>query len=68
MKSKLRNRLAVGFFMVYAVAVTWPVATWFAGPRPLVWGLPAPLAWSILWIVLGFVVLIGLEWSREDPQ
>ncbi len=68
MKSRWRASFAVGFFIVYCVAVMWPVASWFAEPKPLIGGLPVPLAWSILWIILGFVVLIGLECSRGDRE
>ena len=68
MKSTLRRVLGIGFFAVYCLAVTWPVVMWFAEPMPLIGGLPMPLAWSILWILLGFIVLIFLEWSRERSQ
>lgn len=65
MKRPLRYRLAIGFFILYLIAVTWPVAQWVAAPTPFVLGLPLSLAWSIGWIVAGFVVLVILEFLEE---
>lgn len=68
MKRHLIRRLTILFFAVYLLAVIWPVATWFSGPAPLVFGLPLPLAWSIAWILGGFIVLIVLNWVEERDQ
>jgi amino acid transporter len=68
MKRHLIRRLTILFFVVYLLAVIWPVATWFSGPAPLVLGLPLPLAWSIAWILGGFIVLIVLNWVEERDQ
>lgn len=65
MKHRLLHRLVIAFFVLYLVAVTWPLAMWVSDPLPLILGLPLPLAWSILWIVLSFVVLIVLDWFKE---
>ncbi len=65
MKHPLRYRLAIAFFILYLIAVTWPVAQWVASPTPFVLGLPLSLAWSIGWIIAGFLVLVILEWLRE---
>jgi len=62
MKRPLIHRLAIAFFVLNLFAVTWPVATWVAQPLPMIFGLPLSLAWSIAWIVLGFVVLAIVEW------
>lgn len=67
MKRPLRHRFAIGFFSIYLLAVIWPVARWVAEPLPLILGLPLPLAWSILWIVLSFLVLLWLEWYEDRP-
>ena len=66
-RSRLR-RLAVVFFLVYAAAVTWPVATLAAAGGPLVFGLPRPLAWAILWILLGFGALLLLEFAERREE
>ena len=55
------RRAVVLFFLVYAAAATWPVALLVAEGGPLVLGLPRPMAWAILWIVLGFAVLLLLD-------
>ncbi len=65
MKPQHLHRLVIAFFVLYLVAVTWPLAMWVSDPLPLIFGLPLPLAWSILWIVLGFVVLLVLDWFTE---
>lgn len=65
MKRSLIHRLVIVFFVIYLLAVTWPIAQWVRGPTPLVLGFPLPLAWSIVWILLGFVVLIILDWFEE---
>lgn len=66
-RSRLR-RLAVVFFLVYAAATTWPVATLVADGGPLVFGLPRPLAWAILWILLGFGALLLLEFAERREE
>jgi len=65
MKQPLLHRVVIAFFVLYFVAVTWPLAMWVSDPLPLVFGFPLPLAWSILWILLGFVVLLILDWFQE---
>ncbi len=65
MKRSTFHRLVMAFFGLYALAVTWPVVTLFKDPLPLIFGFPLPLAWSIAWILLGFVVLVILNWFEE---
>jgi len=55
------RRAVVLFFLVYAAAATWPVALLVAEGSPLVLGLPRPMAWAILWILLGFAALLLLD-------
>jgi TRAP-type C4-dicarboxylate transport system permease small subunit len=50
--------LFVGFFLAYALAVTWPGVLPFNRVRPFVLGLPFSFAWVALWIVLGLVVFL----------
>lgn len=65
---KRTRRLAILFFLAYAVAVTWPVATLVAAGGPLAFGLPRPLAWAILWILLGFGALLLLELAERREE
>lgn len=58
------TRFAVAFFVLYALAVTWPGMIPFNRIRPFVLGLPFSLVWPALWIVLGLLVFVLLEWRR----
>jgi hypothetical protein len=55
------RRAVVLFFLLYAAAATWPVALLVAEGGPLALGLPRPMAWAILWILLGFAALLLLD-------
>ena len=57
----LIRRLAIGVFLFYLLAVTWPVATLFRSPEPLVFGLPLSMAWPVAWILVGLVMLLVLD-------
>ena len=57
----LIRRLALGFFLLYLLAVTWPAVTLFRSPEPMVLGLPLSMAWPIAWIVIAFIVLLALD-------
>ena len=57
----LIRRLALGFFLLYLLAVTWRAATLFRSPEPLVFGLPLSMAWPIAWILMGWIVLLVVE-------
>ena len=57
----LIRRLAIGVFLLYLLAVTWPVATLFRSPEPLVFGLPLSMAWPVAWILIGLVMLLVLD-------
>jgi hypothetical protein len=69
-----RIRIAIlGFFLLYLLAVTWPVGTWFASAEPFVLGLPLSFFWPIVWIVLGFLALVVLDRTEaaardDDPE
>jgi hypothetical protein len=56
------RRLVLAFFILYLLAVTWPLVTLFRAGEPLILGLPLSMAWSILWIVLGGLALAWLDW------
>ena len=57
----LVRRLAIGVFVLYLLAITWPVATLFRSPEPLVFGLPLSMAWPVAWILVGFIMLLVLD-------
>ncbi len=63
----LIRRLAIGVFLLYLLAVTWPVATLFRSPEPLVFGLPMSMAWPVAWILIGLVMLLILDhFEKKD--
>lgn len=55
------RRFAIGFFIVYAIAVLYPGAVPFRGPRPFVLGMPFAMVWAAAWIVAAFFVLLLLD-------
>jgi hypothetical protein len=65
MTRSLIRRLAAGLFLIYLLAVTWPGATLFRLPEPLVFGLPASLAWPVAWILIGWAMLLVLDYFEN---
>ena len=57
----LIRRVAIGVFLLYLLAVIWPVATLFRSAEPFVLGLPLSMAWPVAWILIGFVTLLVLD-------
>ena len=64
----LIRRLAIGVFLLYLLAVTWPVATLFRSAEPLVFGLPLSMAWPIAWILIGFITLLVVDYFENKGQ
>ncbi len=64
----LIRRLAIGFFLLNLLAVTWPGATLFRSAEPLVLGLPLSMAWPIAWILMGWIVLMLLDYFENREQ
>lgn len=58
---RVTRRFAIGFFIVYALAVIYPGATLFRGPRPFVLGMPIAMVWAAAWVVASFFVLVLLD-------
>lgn len=56
MKVAVRTLAAV-FFLLYAVALTWPGMLPANRIRPFVLGLPFSMFWAAAWIVGGMLVL-----------
>ena len=66
----LIRRLAIGVFLLYLLAITWPVASLFRSSEPLILGLPLSMAWPIAWILIGFIMLLVLDHfeNRDEGQ
>ena len=64
----LIRRVAIGVFLLYLLAVTWPVATLFRSPEPLVFGLPLSMAWPVAWILFGLVMLLVLDHFENQDK
>ena len=62
------RRVVAVFFILYLLAVTWPVASWFGSAEPFILGLPLSLAWPVGWIVLGFLMLLLLDRGERDGK
>jgi hypothetical protein len=65
--SRIR-RLTSAFFVIYLLAVTWPMALLFAAAEPLILGLPLPLFWAVLWIVMSFAMLLWLDHAEQRAE
>ena len=64
----LIRRLAIGVFLLYLLAVTWPVVSFFRSPEPLVFGLPLSMAWPVAWILIGLIMLLLLDHFEEKDK
>ena len=54
------------FFLLFALAVTWPGMVPFNRIHPLVLGLPFSMVWIAFWVVLSFLVLLLVDRSEES--
>lgn len=61
-------RFAVVFFILYLLALSAPGYMPFNRIRPFVFGIPLSFAWVILWVILGWIVLIGLYLSQPQRE
>ena len=62
MRVKWVRRGAVLFFMLFAVAVTWPGMVPFNRIDPLILGLPFSMAWIASWVLLSFLFLVLVDY------
>lgn len=53
------------FFLLFALALTWPGMIPFNRIYPLVLGLPFSMAWIGLWVVLSFLVLLWVDQAEK---
>ena len=58
------RRGAALFFLLFAVAVTWPGMVPFNRISPTILGLPFSMAWIALWVILSFLVLLFVDWAE----
>ena len=68
MTRSLIRRLAIGVFLLYLLAVTWPGATLFRAAEPLVFGMPLSMVWPIAWIIVGWITLMVMEHFENTDQ
>lgn len=60
MSGRRARQLAIGFFVLYTIFLTFPGIAPFNRIYPLVFGLPFSFFWIALWVVLSGVVLLLL--------
>lgn len=65
MDARTARRLAVGYFVAYTVALTYPGLAPFNRIRPFVLGLPFSVFWVVLWVALSCV---PLWWVRRAER
>ncbi|GMV04218.1 MAG: hypothetical protein AMXMBFR53_04990 [Gemmatimonadota bacterium] len=65
MSLKIARTLAGTYFVLMAVALTWPGMVPFARIRPLVLGLPFAFFWGAAWIAVSVAVLWLLDRVEE---
>ena len=68
MKRSTMRRIAVVGFCLNLLAVIWPVLALVRSAEPFVFGLPMSMAWPIGWIVVGWVLLLGLDHVEERDK
>lgn len=61
MSLRTARALAIGYFIVALIAVTWPVMVPFARIHPLILGLPFGMGWIMLWVIGAPLVLWLLD-------
>ncbi len=60
---------AIGYFVLMAVAVTYPGYLPFARIRPFILGLPFALFWQVAWICGAVIALAVLfYWEKKGPK
>jgi hypothetical protein len=69
-RSTLRGvrRFAIGFFVIYALAVVYPAVVPFRGPRPFIFGMPFAMVWAAAWIIAAFLVLLVLDRAYSSAE
>lgn len=60
--------LVIAFFVLYAIAVTFPGVVPFNRITPYVFGLPFVLAWYAGWVILGGIVLLLYHHYGADSR
>ena len=57
-------RITWAYYILFAIAVTWPIQALVNSPTPFILGLPGQMAWAAAWILGGLVVLWRLDAAR----
>ncbi len=58
------RRITWIYYILFAIAVTWPVQALVNNPTPFVLGLPRQMAWAAGWVLGSLVVLWRLDAAR----
>ena len=61
MRLETARSLAVAYFVLALIFVTWPGLVPFARIRPMIFGLPFAMAWIAAWVAGSAVVLYLLD-------
>lgn len=64
----LVRRIVLGGFLLNMLAVIWPVLSLFRSAEPFVFGLPMSMAWPIGWIIVGWILLLFLDYHEERDR
>lgn len=64
-----RSRILFLIVMILTtLAIIWPGHAIFSSATPLIFGFPLSFAWIILWVIIGFVALVGIYLSDEHED
>ena len=57
------------YFVVCALALTWPVYPWVGNRiEPYLLGLPMSFMWNVGWVVLTFLVISGYHFASGHER
>jgi hypothetical protein len=62
------RRVAIAFFILFAIAVVYPGVAPLRGPRPFILGLPLAMVWTAGWVAASFFVLLWLDRAYGRAQ
>ena len=65
---KKRRGVFLGFYLLAAVLLIWPIYPLFSGVRPLIMGLPLSFAWVVMVLGIMFGALLWLYRAEGDDS
>lgn len=68
MTRTLIRRITVIVFLMNALAVTWPVLTFFRMPEPFPLGMPMSMIWPVAWIIISGIILLALDHIEKQYE